>query len=566
VTAVSFSLLFLLAAFARPAIAQSDENATSDSGTPGSRLYVSTESIDYHVNIDTGMTSETRHFQIENKGRLALHVTVGSPSGGNFVITAPPLVTPAGGTITIAGKEAGKDSVQKVAVQFNADGPGRNIDATIAITSDATKGPTSATIKLHANARQNATPTATLTATPTMTPTPTPTPTATCTPAAGATPFVAGLALIAGGQASDGTALNSAEVFNPATNNFRLTTALGGSTMNDGRYGHTATTTSTAGGATVLLTGGFDALGVTNSIELYVNSSNEFLLGGTMIDARQGHTATFLGGTDQILIAGGQNAGGTVLNTAELLSTPLVATMNTPRVNAAASIATIPPPVFIVGCPGPAVVTGGSNGTSALQTAELFDPVKDTFTLTDDASLGGSQMNAARTHHTATFLANSGTLKVLIAGGAGADGVSQASAEIFDPATNKFTLTTALGGTNMNDARANHTATAIGQTMVLIAGGTDSSGHVLATAELFDLSNNSFTRIGSMNSARRNHAAVNLANGKILITGGEDASGTTLATAEVFDPGTNTFTLTTDPSLGGNNMNVARKLHTATAY
>ena len=57
-----------------------------------------------------------------------------------------------------------------------------------------------------------------------------------------------------------------------------------------------------------------------------------------------------------------------------------------------------------------------------------------------------------------------------------------------------------------------------------------------------------------------------LPNGKILITGGEDGSGTTLNTAEIFDPGTNTFTLTTDPLLGGNVMNAARKLHTATPY
>ena len=54
--------------------------------------------------------------------------------------------------------------------------------------------------------------------------------------------------------------------------------------------------------------------------------------------------------------------------------------------------------------------------------------------------------------------------------------------------------------------------------------------------------------------------------GKILITGGEDGSGNTLNTAEIFDPTTNTFTLTTDPSLGGTNMNAARKLHTATPY
>jgi hypothetical protein len=63
--------------------------------------------------------------------------------------------------------------------------------------------------------------------TPTFTPTPraTPTPTmatrtATCTTQA--TPAIVGMALIAGGQGSDGTPLNTAEVFNPVTNTSRL--------------------------------------------------------------------------------------------------------------------------------------------------------------------------------------------------------------------------------------------------------------------------------------------------------------------------------------------------------
>ncbi|HZC47414.1 MAG TPA: kelch repeat-containing protein [Candidatus Acidoferrum sp.] len=69
-----------------------------------------------------------------------------------------------------------------------------------------------------------------------------------------------------------------------------------------------------------------------------------------------------------------------------------------------------------------------------------------------------------------------------------------------------------------------------------------------------------------MHSARFNHAAALFPNGKVLITGGDNGTGTALNTAEIFDPVTNVFTLTTDASLGGNNMNVARKLHTATAY
>ena len=184
--------------------------------------------------------------------------------------------------------------------------------------------------------------------------------------------------------------------------------------------------------------------------------------------------------------------------------------MNTPRVNAAAALLAEP---FSNTCPANAVITGGSNGEIPLQTAELFDPATQTFTLTDDVSLGGSQMNAARAFHTATLLHNSGA-KFLVAGGEGVTGIALASAEIFDVGTNTFTLTTALGGTDMTVARQKHTATAFGETMVLIAGGVDSSGNALATAEVFDLSTNSFTAVGSMHSARYNHAAQNCRTAK----------------------------------------------------
>jgi Galactose oxidase, central domain/Kelch motif len=413
----------------------------------------------------------------------------------------------------------------------------------------------------------SATPTLSATPTPTVTRTATPTATPTCTPQSNPTPFVAGLVLIAGGQASDGTALNTAEVFNPATNTFTLTTApaLGGSNMNDSRYSHAAAPLHDTGGG-ILLSGGFDSTGVAKSTETFFGINNQFTPGADMLDSRQGHTATSLA-RFQVLIAGGQDSGGTVLNSAQVVFGTATGPMNTPRVGAAAAVEKEAVGVSRSDtCPGPVIVTGGSDGVSALQSAELFDPNSHSFTLTDAASLGGSQMNAARVFHTATLLTNSGNLLVLVAGGEGIAGAAQASAEIFTVATNKFTLTTALGGTDMTGARAKQTATALGPITVLIAGGIDSSGIALASAETFDLSTNSFTAVGSMHSARFDHAAAVLPNGKVLITGGEDGSGNTLNTAEIFDPVMNTFTLTTDASLGGNNMNVARKLHTATAY
>jgi hypothetical protein len=433
-------------------------------------------------------------------------------------------------------------------------------------TDSANKSPQ--LVELSGQGIVGATPTATNTPSPTpspsptgVTPTPTvsvtstPSPSPTCTVHPSATPDVAHLVLITGGQASNGTPLSSAEIFDPVTNTFTLTTDA----MHDARYSQAAAAINISGEAAVVVTGGVDPTGVAQSTETFTGST--FVTGPNMTDSREGHTATsFQDDSTNVLIAGGQDASGTVLDTAEISGTG-TSPMNTARVNAATVLLAEP---FTSTCPADAVITGGSNGTTPLQTAELFNPASLTFTLTDDASLGGSQMNAARAFHTATLLPDSG--EFLVAGGEGVAGVALASAEIFNAGTNKFTLTTTLGGTDMTVARQKHTATAFGGTMVLIAGGLDSSGTALATAEVFDLSTNSFTAVGSMHSARFNHAASILPSGKVLITGGEDGSGNTLNTAEIFDPVTNKFTLTTDASLGGNNMNVARKLHTATPY
>ncbi len=58
---------------------------------------------------------------------------------------------------------------------------------------------------------------------------------------------------------------------------------------------------------------------------------------------------------------------------------------------------------------------------------------------------------------------------------------------------------------------------------VLIAGGSDETNHPLATADLYDPANNTFTPTGSMGTARSLAAAAPLANGKVLVAGGLSA-------------------------------------------
>jgi hypothetical protein len=63
----------------------------------------------------------------------------------------------------------------------------------------------------------------------------------------------------------------------------------------------------------------------------------------------------------------------------------------------------------------------------------------------------------------------------------------------------------------------------------------------LATTEIFDPANDSFTAAGSMNVARTNACAATLKDGRVLVVGNWYSSADN---AEVYDPTTNTFTLT----------------------
>ncbi len=67
IATLSFSLLFLIAAFARPALAQSDQDASPDTKKAVSKLSVSPTTLRYSVNLDKA-TSEIKDFTIKNTG------------------------------------------------------------------------------------------------------------------------------------------------------------------------------------------------------------------------------------------------------------------------------------------------------------------------------------------------------------------------------------------------------------------------------------------------------------------------------------------------------------------
>lgn len=175
---------------------------------------------------------------------------------------------------------------------------------------------------------------------------------------------------------------------------------------------------------------------------------------------------------------------------------------------------------------GQVLVMGGSNGSTTLSSAELFNPATGKWTATGD-------MGAVRTNFTATALPNG---DALITGGEIA-GAATNSAELFNPATGVFSPTG-----SMTTPRERGTATLLPNGRVLVAGGDNSSGD-LQGAELFNPATGTFSPTGSMNVPRDTQTATLLQNGQVLMAGGPPS---TLpgGSAELYNPATGTFTNT----------------------
>ena len=303
-----------------------------------------------------------------------------------------------------------------------------------------------------------------------------------------------------------------------------------------GRRYHTATLLPNG---KVLAAAGVDGVnGDNRTAELYDPATGTWTPTGSLTQARYNHTATLLP-NGKVLVAGGDDSGTSELYDPALGTWTSTGSLVNARGQHTASL--LPN--------GKVLVAGGADCCNLLASAELYDPATGIWTLT-------GSLTAARYHLTATLLADG---RVLAAGGQVSFDNALATAELYDPATGTWTATGSLA-----NARYSHTATLLPNGTVLVAGGFGSGGgaeggHAIASAELFDSLNGTWTATGSLITARGFHTATSLPNGTVLTAGGANTSNTVsaIAKAELYDSELGTWTATGSLAKG-------RFLHTAT--
>ncbi len=277
----------------------------------------------------------------------------------------------------------------------------------------------------------------------------------------------------------------------------------------------------------VLVVGGAAGASSTSAlatVEVFDPGSNSWAAAAPMLQARAYPAAATLA-DGSVLVVGGSR-GGLPLDSAERYFPDTgtwvsAGTMSTPRTQATATVL-LDGRVLVLG--------GGSQGSpgfAATNAAEIFDPATGTWTPT-------APMSAARASHTATLLSDG---EVLVTGGAstyhGPKGTVTTTAEIYDPKSGTW-----HSAARMSVARYHHMAALLPDGRVLVAGGwalTTNSDKSLATAEIYDPATNRWTATGSMATGRARGNIAALPDGRILVVDGVDPAYHVMATAEIWD-------------------------------
>jgi WD40 repeat protein len=329
--------------------------------------------------------------------------------------------------------------------------------------------------------------------------------------------------------------------------------------LRDNRYGHTATLLTdgqvlVAGGGGFPCSGNFCYSTVNQSAEIY-NPGTHSWTSTENFSRRSYHSATLLA-DGRVLVVGGLNFGWDiralfVLNTADVFDP------------ASGHWRSVQNPISISGENNAVLLPNGKVlvVSSRDRTAELFDPITETWSITSSPAGVGSlvllsdgrvlEISSAATQlydsSTATW-SKSGNPNAIIGGitpmllpngkvlAAGyPDGISAVLLELYDPETGVWTVNGRLNSMSFG------TATLLPDGRVLFAGGFDAAGLSTDHAELYDPDAGTSTSLPNLKTPRQGHTATLLADGKVLVAAGIDGDfdiGTVfLNSAEVFDLG-----------------------------
>lgn len=316
--------------------------------------------------------------------------------------------------------------------------------------------------------------------------------------------------------------VNNAEILDPATRLF----SLSGGTMSDPRWSHTQ---NTLADGKVLVIGGrnFQAPSipgakVLDSADIYDPTTDTFTPTGNMVVPRRSHKAILLD-DGRVLVTGGGDSVSTAatmpLDTAEIYDPStgtfrlLTATMTVPRQYHSMVKLTDGTVLVIGGALGP----GLSNITASV---DMFDPVAETFT-----EIG--QMNFPRITQVSTLLRDG---RVLLA--FSWDGIDVANnSEIYDPATNTFTPTTANPVHGKVDL---HGIRMLDGTVVCPTGGNEQLD-ALPDTTIYRPETDDFVLAGSVQFPRTAAVPGLLNDGRPLLVGGF-GEGVFHAIASIYTP------------------------------
>ncbi|XYH99866.1 Kelch repeat-containing protein [Sorangium sp. So ce1128] len=314
--------------------------------------------------------------------------------------------------------------------------------------------------------------------------------------------------VVTGGTNTSGVSVRSAEIYDPAEDEWSASPAPGN--MLRARTEHTATAID---GDRVLVVGGDVEEGdePSSTYEVYDARSGVWTMGGTIhvlnpMNDYPGplyrHTATRLAGeAGEVLIVGG----GADLDQAAVYDDVFRYNPSTGELTPAAPLGEgrLLHTATLLDS-GEVLVVGGYNGTGLL-TTELYDPVNDMW------SPGPSMTSGAERYmHTATLLLDG---RVLVIG-------YSALTEIYDPGTKLFEA----GKPMLRfSERHGHSATLLPNGCVLVAGGRIDRNTYYTDTELYNPEDDRWIQAAPLRAPRAFHEATYLEeDGSVMITGGEE--------------------------------------------